>query len=209
MRRALTAFDTSSAPRSRSNLTTASSASVSMAVYSGVSPWRPASAGPRRRRVWLEPRREPPLATTVCSVCTSRASETAVRALKRPRAVALDCACDSRDPAWPARWFGSAPRGEVSDELALVGRRGELAQAVGDAVGDDALVRSLLDVTVQGGAHLHQGVRRLLLVGLDRQHERRVQVGVHGVDVRAELLERDDGEDVSGSRGEVERASCG
>ena len=83
--------------------------------------------------------------------------------------------------------------------------RGELSQAVGDAVGDDALVRSLLDVTVQGGAHLHQGVRRLFLVGLDRQHERRVQVGVHGVHVRAELLERDDGEDVSGSRGEVER----
>ena len=96
-------------------------------------------------------------------------------------------------------------RGEVSDELALVVSRGELSQAVGDAVGDDALVRSLLDVTVQGGAHLHQGVRRLFLVGLDRQHERRVQVGVHGVHVRAELLERDDGEDVSRSRGEVER----
>ena len=91
-------------------------------------------------------------------------------------------------------------RGEVPDELALVVSRGELSQAVGDAVGDDALVRSLLDVTVQGGAHLHQGVRRLLLVGLDRQHERRVQVGVHGVHVCAELLERDDGEDVSGSR---------
>ena len=70
-RRALTAFDTSSAPRSLSNLTTASSASVSMAVYSGVSPLASGECKSAPASRMARTTSGDALATTVCNVCTS------------------------------------------------------------------------------------------------------------------------------------------